>query len=280
MATYPTLRLYYQGPSVKILQMNLIGLNFRYNGLQVTGVFDLLTDEIVRDFQVENKLVGDGIVGPATWSVLLDKVIKVQNKLNSLNFTAGTADGVYGLNTKNAVIRFQSVNGLVMDGVVTPRTRQKLFDPNPPDNYSGIASSTSLGALNPYVASLAQQFLNLCTANGIKVAMIVTFRSWYEQDSLYTQGRTKPGNIVTDAMGGDSYHGWGLAFDCAPIVNGVVDWNDTDKFIQMGKLGQQVGLEWGGNWTTYKINIVDLPHYQYTFGLSTEQMLNGARPPK
>ena len=68
MATYPTLRLYYQGPSVKILQMNLIGLNFRYNGLQVTGVFDLLTDEIVRDFQVENKLVGDGIVGPVCHS--------------------------------------------------------------------------------------------------------------------------------------------------------------------------------------------------------------------
>ena len=88
----------------------------------------------------------------------------------------------------------------------------------------------------------------------------------------------QPGAIVTDAEGGDSYHNWGLAFDCAPMENGVVDWNDTDKFIQMGNLGQQVGLEWGGNWTTFNISIVDMPHFQYTFGLSTEQLLDGARP--
>ena len=141
-------------------------------------------------------------------------------------------------------------------------------------------SSTSLSALNPYVASLAKKFIDVCNTNNLNVRVIVTFRSWDEQDVLYAQGRTKPGNIVTDAKGGESYHNWGLAFDCAPVTNGLIDWNAMDKFIIMGSLGQQVGLEWGGNWITFKINLVDTPHYQYTFGLSTEQLLDGVRPPQ
>jgi len=260
--------------------MDLYELNYNYNGIQINGVFDSLTEEVVKDFQTENKLESDGIVGPVTWHVLLEKVIKIQNKLNSLYFNCGIPDGVFGPKTTNAVKRFQSVNGLIMYGVVNPRTRQQLFNPNPKDNYSTRPSSTNLNALNPYVSLLAKKFLDLCTASNLNVTIIVTFRSWNDQDTLYAQGRTKPGVIVTDAEGGDSYHNWGLAFDCAPVKNGVVSWNDTDKFIKMGRLGQQVGLEWGGNWTTFKIKLVDIPHFQYTFGLSTEQLLEGARPPQ
>ena len=278
MPSFPTLKLYYEGPSVRILQMNLIGLNYNYNGIQVTGVFDSLTDEIVRDFQAENKLLVDGIVGSVTWSVLLNKIILIQNKLNSEYFLVGTPDGIYGAKTQNGVTRFQSVNGLTMSGIVNPRTRQQLFNPNPAYDYSKQPSSLSLNSLDSYVASLAQQFINLCTANGINVVIVEAFRSWNEQDTLYTQGRTQPGDIVTDAMGGDSYHNWGLAFDCAPAENGQINWNDIAAFNKMGSFGQQVGLEWGGNWTSYDIAIVDLPHYQYTFGLSTEQLLNGVRP--
>jgi peptidoglycan L-alanyl-D-glutamate endopeptidase CwlK len=62
------------------------------------------------------------------------------------------------------------------------------------------------------------------------------------------------------------------------MVNGAVAWDATDKFVEMGNLGQQVGLEWGGNWKTFVISIVDMPHFQYTYGLSTEQLLDGARP--
>ncbi|WML37259.1 peptidoglycan-binding protein [Clostridium sp. OS1-26] len=278
MATFPTLRLYYEGPSVRVLQMNLYGLNYRYNGLQVTGVFDSLTDEVVRDFQVEHKLTSDGIVGPITWSALLAAVKRIQNQLNSVYFIAGTPDGIFGPKTTNAVTRFQSVNGLAMNGVVDPRTRQQLFNPNPSDDYSQRPSSLALSSLNSYVASLAQQFLDLCNANGLNVTVVEAFRSWDEQDALYAQGRTTAGDIVTDAEGGDSYHNWGLAFDCAPLENGAIAWDDIDTFNKMGALGQQVGLEWGGNWTSYDITLVDPPHFQYTFGLSTEQLLEGARP--
>lgn len=280
MPQLPVLRRYYEGPSVRLLQSNLYGLNQNYNGLEVTGVFDARTEEVVKNFQSENKLVPDGIVGPATWGVLLDKVKSVQTKLNSANFNAGLADGVFGPKTTDAVKRFQRANGLDVTGTVTPRTRQKLFNPNNPGDYYTRPSSTSIDSLDPYVASLARRFLDLAKQNGIDVRVISAFRSWDDQDALYAQGRTAPGDIVTDAMGGDSYHNWSLAFDAVPFKNGQPDWDDTATFNRLGELGQQAGLEWGGNWTTYQVALVDLPHYQYTFGLTTEQLLNGARPPR
>lgn len=280
MATLPTLRLYYQGPSVRLLQQNLIGLNFRYNGIRPTGIFDSKTDEVVRDFQAQNKLAPDGIVGPVTWNTLLAKVRRVQNRLNSLGFNSGVPDGFFGPRTTDAVRRFQLINGLVADGIVTPRTRQQMFNPNPPDDYSKRPSSTSINSLHPYVASLARRFLDQTAAQGLDVRITSAFRSWDEQDALYAQGRTIPGSIVTDAMGGDSYHNWGLAFDAAPVVNGQISYENTDLFNQMGKIGESIGLEWGGNWKTFYVALKDLPHFQYTFGLSTEQLLNGARPPQ
>lgn len=280
MPTLPVLRRYYEGPSVKILQMNLIGLNYTFNGLQPTGVFDEKTLEAVQDFQAEHKLDADGVVGPQTWGVLLNEVKKVQNKLNSLYFNSGTPDGIFGAQTTDAVRRFQSVNGLAMTGTVTPRTRQQLFNPNPAIDFSKRPTSNSIDALDPYVATLARRFLDLTAANGLDVKIISVFRSWDEQDGLYAQGRTAPGPIVTDAMGGDSYHNWGLAFDAVPMTNGTVDYNNKALFTKMGRLGEQVGLEWGGNWQTVKVNLIDMPHFQYTFGLTSEQLLEGARPPR
>lgn len=209
MPDRPVLKLYDEGPSVRILQMNLHGLNYTYNGLSITGVFDKLTQEVLTDFQAENKLVPDGIVGPVTWDVLFESIRKIQNKLNSIHFNVGIPDGIYGPKTANAVTRFQSVNGLKQSGVVDPRTRQQLFNPNPPDDYSKRPTLKSLTSLNPYVATLARKFLGMCKADGLDVAVLVAFRSWNDQDALYAQGRTKPGTIVTDAMGGDSYHNWG-----------------------------------------------------------------------
>jgi peptidoglycan L-alanyl-D-glutamate endopeptidase CwlK len=280
MPQLPVLRRYYEGPSVRILQMNLYGLNYTYSGLEVTGVFDSVTEDVVRNFQAEHKLKVDGIVGPATWGVLLEEVRRIQDRLNSAGFNTGAADGIFGPRTTNAVTSFQSASGLAVTGTVTPRTRQRLFNPDNPGDYDTRPSSASLDSLDPYVATLARRFISLANENGIDVRIISAFRSWDEQDRFYAQGRTTPGSIITDAMGGDSYHNWGLAFDAAPVVNGVVDWNAIDLFNRMGELGQQVGLEWGGNWTSYEIALIDRPHFQYTFGLSTQQLLEGARPPR
>lgn len=54
-------------------------------------------------------------------------VVKVQQTLNSKGFTSGAADGVYGTMTKNAVVRFQKANGLLVDGIAGRQTQSRLF---------------------------------------------------------------------------------------------------------------------------------------------------------
>lgn len=42
----------------------------------------------------------------------------LQDALNSLGYSAGTVDGIFGPKTKNAVLRYQRDNGLSADGIV------------------------------------------------------------------------------------------------------------------------------------------------------------------
>lgn len=102
-------------------------------------------------------------------------------------------------------------------------------------------------------------------------------RTIEEQNELYAQGRTKPGNIVTNARGGSSYHNYGLAIDFVLIVDKThaswdmkTDW-DGDKvadWMEIVKIFQKHGWEWGGNWTSLK----DYPHFQKTFGHSISDL--------
>lgn len=50
----------------------------------------------------------------------------LQWTLNALNYNCGTADGIYGNATKQAIIRFQRYYGLTADGIAGPQTINKL----------------------------------------------------------------------------------------------------------------------------------------------------------
>jgi hypothetical protein len=58
-----TLRRGNRGNSVKEIQSKV--------GVTITGTFDAVTEAAVRQFQRENSLLSDGIVGPRTWAMLL-----------------------------------------------------------------------------------------------------------------------------------------------------------------------------------------------------------------
>ncbi|MCZ8516716.1 peptidoglycan-binding protein [Paenibacillus filicis] len=273
MPVLPIIQLGSTGHYVKLLQMNLNGLALNFNGFVLNGVFDIKTSEATKNFQDRFEINPDGIVGPVTWKVLLEQVKVVQKLLNARGHHAGYLDGWFGAATTNAVHRFQTVNGLYSSGIVEPRSRRRLFDPYPRDNYEYRPSSSDLRSLHPHVAVLARRFLELTRAHNLDVRIYTAFRSWDEQDRLFAQGRWMPGYVVTNARGGDSYHNWGLAFDAAPYENGIQS-NDPQKFVRMGHFGQQVGLQWGGTFRT----LVDYPHFQYTFGLNTWDLLHGVRP--
>ena len=58
-----------------------------------------------------------------------EDVKKLQNALNKLNFNVGYADGIFGLSTKDALIRYQSMYyGLDIDGVFGNATREQMLE--------------------------------------------------------------------------------------------------------------------------------------------------------
>jgi peptidoglycan LD-endopeptidase CwlK len=129
----------------------------------------------------------------------------------------------------------------------------------------------NLHLLKPKVKALALELQKRAKAIGIDIVFTCTLRSVAEQNKLYAKGRTLPGKIVTNARGGESLHNYGVAFDICPVVNGKAIWNDVSLFKKLGKIGIDLGLEWGGSWKKF----IDKPHFQYTAGYSLNAFKNG-----
>lgn len=113
---------------------------------------------------------------------------------------------------------------------------------------------------HPRLQILGAKLIKECSRQGLNIKIGETLRTVEEQDALYAQGRTEPGNIVTNAKGStySSYHQWGVAFDI--IRNdGQGAYNESGNFFgRVGLIGVALGLEWGGNWKSP----VDKPHFQ------------------
>ncbi len=59
-----------------------------------------------------------------------DAVKKLQEKLSVIGYNPGSADGIFGANTKKAVIAFQKDAGLSQDGIVGAKTQAALNEIN------------------------------------------------------------------------------------------------------------------------------------------------------
>jgi peptidoglycan LD-endopeptidase CwlK len=129
-------------------------------------------------------------------------------------------------------------------------------------------SEKNIATLNPKVQLLARKLIETATAQGIHVKVISGHRTYEEQNDLYAQGRTKPGQIVTKAKGGQSNHNFATAFDVGIFSeDGKKYYDDSHDYERVGKIGEALGLEWGGSW-----KFVDEPHFQYTEGRSMAQL--------
>ena len=114
-----------------------------------------------------------------------------------------------------------------------------------------------VGKLLPLVERKVNEFITLAATQGFTLRIVSGFRSFAEQDSLYAQGRTKPGAIVTNARGGESLHNFGCAIDVVDRHKGYdIDWS------KLGALGESLGFEWGGRWASF----IDRPHFQIMKG--------------
>lgn len=111
--------------------------------------------------------------------------------------------------------------------------------------------------LHPWLDQKLTVLLKKCEKQGIYLIITEGFRSKEYQDSLYAQGRTKPGKIVTNAKGStwSSQHMWGVAFDIA--INDSKLLYDAATIRKVAVIAKGIGLGWGGDWKS----IVDTPHF-------------------
>ena len=75
----PTIRRGDKGLNVKMAQNILQKLKYDIGNRGIDGVFGQMTEQAVKKFQKDNKLVVDGIVGKNTWTKLLKKFEGVDN---------------------------------------------------------------------------------------------------------------------------------------------------------------------------------------------------------
>lgn len=173
--------------------------------------------------------------------------------------------------------------------------------------------SRRLEDLQPPVQQAAREHILKCADEGIELLIYCTLRDAREQARIYWQGRTEeqvqrkidalsnkgfpdlaglleetgpqPGRKVTFAGPGESFHQYGLAYDCVPLVGGKAEWSTSGEGAQLwqtvGDLGKSCGLEWAGDWTRFR----EFPHFQRTGGRSLEDLMRehfggaGATPP-
>lgn len=138
----------------------------------------------------------------------------------------------------------------------------------------------------------ALEFIYRCKAAGIDLLVTCTVRDAETQDALYAQGRTRPGRIVTNARGGDSFHQHRVALDVVPLRHGKPVWgaagngidadpaddetDDLELWQRVGLIGESCDLEWAGRWKRFR----ELPHFQFTGGLTIDDFKAGREIPQ
>lgn len=118
-------------------------------------------------------------------------------------------------------------------------------------------SEKNIATLHPEIRPYARALVRKAQARNITIKVISGTRTYEEQNELYEQGRSKPGRVVTNARAGHSNHNFGIAFDIGIFDNGKYI-PESPLYKAVGAIGQELGLEWGGSWTS----IQDEPHFQ------------------
>jgi peptidoglycan L-alanyl-D-glutamate endopeptidase CwlK len=104
----------------------------------------------------------------------------------------------------------------------------------------------------------------------VQIIVVQGLRTFAESDALFAQGRTAPGDIVTKAAAGQSYHNYGLAFDFAMITDGEDDNSVGPNWMKVVSIMEAAGMFWGGN---FPEGFHDNPHFENRYNFNWRQLL-------
>lgn len=169
-----------------------------------------------------------------------------QRLLSCCGFYTDALDGLWGPNTDAADQAFFARSAAIAaaEGTFDARTERSIATLQ---CDAQVAARRSLGAIRGALAA------------GLEARVISGTRTYAQQDALFRQGRFgNPGQIVTRARGGQSWHNFGLAWDIG-LFRGGVYLTDGAPYRPLGPHGKVAGVAWGGDWTGFQ----DLPHYQF-----------------
>lgn len=127
-------------------------------------------------------------------------------------------------------------------------------------------SEARLKLVHPALAAKVRAMGAQLASEGVCIRVDQGLRTVAQQNALFAEGRTAPGEVVTNCPGGHSYHNYGLAVDCVPSlfpegVKFAPDWNEKHPvWKRMVAVGESLGLNCGADWRTFP----DRPHFQLT----------------
>lgn len=189
------------------------------------------------------------------------------------------------MNSTQMIREVQGKLGVTADGLAGPQTWSAIYQAvvgkavPATAKFAGAVDARSekvIATLQAEVAPYARMLVQRALAAGIVTRIIAGLRTYAEQDALFAQGRTRPGRKVTNAKGGESNHNFGIAFDVG-VFEGAVYLGESPRYDVVGALGQEIGLEWGGHWSS----LADKPHFQLRPGwaakMSEAEMLSQLR---
>lgn len=137
-----------------------------------------------------------------------------------------------------------------------------------------MVNSRDTALLRDDVKANVHIWLRLCEAERLPVLITQTVRDNEYQAYLYAQGRTRPGNIVTNSKR-TTFHGAGLAVDFCKNVKGQ-EYSDRAFFDRVIALAKQVGFSSGADWKSFP----EQCHLQWDYhGQYSGAMITAGRVP-
>ncbi|MDD4706531.1 MAG: peptidoglycan-binding protein, partial [Bacilli bacterium] len=185
MRINPILKIGSQGVEVEDLQQKLIKINYLKG--DADGYFGKNTERAVLNFQADNNLKVDGIVGEDTWNIINkklnipivkkmqtikqgdqnDDVIDLKIKLKRLGCFSDEINNNFDIKTTESVKKIQIDHNLKADGIVGPNT-WKVINSKLEKVLPTIINPLFEGAKGDEIA-LLQEYLNLLGYYNFKI---------------------------------------------------------------------------------------------------------------